>query len=85
MERLSGPPWSRKRTRLVGKRNLRKVGANLRVCFDARQGIERLIEYLRRCPFSQARIIEVTTEGKVLYKTEHNPMDRFPEVASEDL
>ena len=30
-------------------------------------------------------MIEVTAEGKVLYKTEHNRMARFPEAASEDL
>jgi hypothetical protein len=30
-------------------------------------------------------MIEVTGEGKVLYKTEHNRMARFPEAASPDL
>src|SRR5262245_17859667 len=30
-------------------------------------------------------MIEVTGEGKVLYKTEHNRLGRFPEAASEDL
>jgi len=31
------------------------------------QGVERLIEYFLRCPFSQARMIEVTEAGKVIY------------------
>ena len=44
-----------------------------------------MIEYFLRCPFSQARMIEVTAEGKVLYKTEHNRLARFPEAASDDL
>ena len=30
-------------------------------------------------------MIEVTAEGQVLYKTEHNRLGRFPEAASEDL
>ena len=45
----------------------------------------RLIQYFLRCPFSQARMIEVTQEGKVLYKTGDNRLGRFPEAASEDL
>ena len=49
------------------------------------QGVERLIEYFLRCPFSQARMIQVTEEGKVLYKTGGNRLGRFPEAASEDL
>jgi len=49
------------------------------------EGIQRLIEYFLRCPFSQARMIDVTEEGKVFYKSGHNRMSRFPEPASEDL
>lgn len=30
-------------------------------------------------------MIEVTAEGQVLYKTEHNRLGRFPEAASDDL
>ena len=44
-----------------------------------------MLEYFLRCPFSQARMIEVTEQGKVLYKTEHNQLARFPEAASNDL
>ena len=59
------------------------------------EGLQRLIEYFLRCPFSQARMIEVTClrqgfgrpagEGKVIYKTGDNRLGRFPEAASEDL
>ena len=42
------------------------------------EGVQRLIEYFLRCPFSQARMIEVTDAGQVIYKTEHNAMGRFP-------
>jgi hypothetical protein len=33
------------------------------------EGLQRLIEYFLRCPLSQARMIEVTAQGKVIYKT----------------
>jgi len=46
------------------------------------EGLQRLLEYFLRCPFSQARMIEVTEQGKVLYKTEHNRLARFPEAGS---
>jgi len=36
------------------------------------EGLQRLLEYFLRCPFRRARMIEVTEQGKVLYKTEHN-------------
>ena len=59
------------------------------------EGIQRLIEYFVRCPFSQARMIEVTClrqgfgrqagQGNVIYKTANNRLGRFPEAASEDL
>jgi hypothetical protein len=61
------------------------VDQSVRVEAKDTEGLQRLIEYFLRCPFSQARMIAVTTAGKVLYKTEHNRMARCPEAASEDL
>jgi hypothetical protein len=49
------------------------------------EGIQRLIQYFLRCPFSQARMIEVTEAGKVIYKTEHNAVGRFPEPGDGEL
>ena len=61
------------------------------------EGIQRLIQYFLRCPFSQARMIKVTClrtgfgrqaeaeAGKVIYKTEHNAVGRFPEPGDETL
>ncbi len=34
------------------------------------QGIERLVRYMTRCPFSLARLINVTETGHVVYKAE---------------
>jgi hypothetical protein len=61
------------------------VDQSVRVEAGDTEGLQRLIEYFLRCPFSQARMIEVTEQGQVLYKTEHNRLGRFPEAASEDL
>ena len=48
-------------------------------------GIQRLLQYFLRCPFSQARMIEVTEAGKVIYKSDHNAVRRFPEPGDEEL
>ncbi len=72
-------------------RRLAKLGAcfsvdqSVRLEAGDRKGIQRLIQYFLRCPFSQARMIEVTDEGKVLYKTGDNGLGRFPEAVSDDL
>jgi hypothetical protein len=47
--------------------------------------VRRLIQYFLRCPFSQARMIEVTDAGKVIYKLEHNAVGRFPEPGDGEL
>jgi hypothetical protein len=61
------------------------VDQSVRIEAQDNDGLQKLVEYFLRCPFSQARMIEVTGEGKVLYKTEQNRLGRFPEAASEDL
>jgi hypothetical protein len=59
------------------------VAQSVRLAAGDTEGIQRLIEYFG--PFSQARMIEVTGQGKVIYKTGGNRLGRFPEAASEDL
>jgi Putative transposase len=61
------------------------VDHSVRVEAGDSQGIQRLIEYFLRCPFSQARMIEITGEGKVICKTADNRLGGFPEAAREDL
>ena len=61
------------------------VDQSVRLEAEVSEGIVGLIEYFLRCPFSQARMIEVTNQGKVIYKTGDNRLGRFPEAASEDL
>jgi len=43
------------------------------------QGIERLIRYMTRCPFSLSRLIKVTETGQVIYKAEKESCHAFPD------
>ena len=61
------------------------VDQSVRLEAGDQEGVQRLIEYFLRCPFSQARMIEVTDAGKVIYKTEHNAVGRFPEPGDGEL
>jgi len=41
-------------------------------------GIERLIQYMTRCPFSLARLLKVSDTGQVVYKAEKHTCRAFP-------
>jgi hypothetical protein len=47
--------------------------------------LERLTQYILRCPFSLARIIRLTENGSVVYRAEKEKCHRFPGAASRDL
>jgi hypothetical protein len=61
------------------------VDQSVRLESGDQEGVQRLIQYFLRCPFSQARMIEVTEAGQVIYKTEHNAVGRFPEPGDGEL
>ena len=71
------------------------VDQSVRLQAGDQGGVQRLIQYFLRCPFSQARMIEVTEAGMVIYKTEHlpaprlrqagNAVGRFPEPGDGEL
>jgi hypothetical protein len=48
-------------------------------------GLQRLAEYILRCPFSPARVVRLTDDGSVLYRSEKDHCRRFPGPASPDL
>ena len=48
-------------------------------------GVERIAQYMFRCPFSLQRMIRVTDGGQVLYVAEKRAPQRFPKPASADL
>ena len=44
-----------------------------------RPGIERLVQYMTRCPFSLSRLVKVTKTGQVIYKAEKDACRAFPD------
>jgi hypothetical protein len=42
-------------------------------------GIERLVQYITRCPFSLSRLIKVTATGLIVYKAEKQSCRAFPD------
>jgi hypothetical protein len=50
-----------------------------------RAGIERLIGYMTRCPFSLSRLVKVTKTGQVVYKAEKGACRAFPDPQDDEL
>lgn len=50
-----------------------------------RSGIERLVQYMVRCPFSLSRLVKVTDTGQVVYKAEKDACQVFPDPQADDL
>jgi len=42
-------------------------------------GIERMVQYMTRCPFSLSRLVKVTAAGQVVYKAEKQACRAFPD------
>ena len=58
---------------------------SVRIAAGDKAGAERLIQYFVRCPFSQARMVNVSAEGKVVYRAEHDAPQKFPFPSTTDL
>ena len=52
---------------------------------DDRAGIERLTQYITRCPFSLSRLVKVTQTGQVIYRAEKAACRAFPDPRDEGL
>ena len=50
-----------------------------------RSGIERLVQYMVRCPFSLSRLVKITDTGQVVYKAEKDACHAFPDPQADDL
>jgi hypothetical protein len=48
------------------------------VAKDDKEGMQRLIEYIARCPFSLTRMVSITKDGKILYRAAHPNCIPFP-------
>ena len=50
-----------------------------------RAGIERLVGYMTRCPFSLSRLVKVSETGQVVYKAEKGVCRAFPDPQRDEL
>jgi hypothetical protein len=50
-----------------------------------RSGIEHLVQYMVRCPFSLSRLVKVTDTGQVVYKAEKDACRAFPDPRSDNF
>ena len=61
------------------------IDNTLRIEANDGKGIQRLIEYVSRSPFSLARIIGLNPDGKVIYRAGKSECQKYPEVGHEEL
>jgi hypothetical protein len=51
---------------------------NLHIAKGDKAGMQRLVQYIARCPFSLTRMVSITKDGKVLYRASHSQCIPFP-------
>ncbi len=54
------------------------VNTDVRIPTDDKEGMMRLIQYIVRCPFSLERMVNVTENGKVVYRAGKGVCHAFP-------
>jgi len=54
------------------------VDNSVRIERGDKAGMQRLVEYVSRCPFSLSRMVSLTKEGKILYRASHANCLPFP-------
>jgi len=61
------------------------IDSSVRITADDTEGMQRLISYISRCPFSLVRMIKVTEDGQVIYRAGRSECLRFPRPGDERL
>jgi len=61
------------------------VHKNVLIGAHDKAGLEGLVQYISRCPFSLERIIKLTDTDHVVYKAEHKDCRKFPDPGDETL
>jgi hypothetical protein len=61
------------------------VDMSVRIEAGDHSGMQRLVEYISRCPFSLARMVSVTNDGKILYRAGKAECIPFPKTGDKDL
>ena len=59
------------------------IDISVRIEKDDHEDLLRLIEYISRCPFSLARMVKLTDDGKVMYRASHANCTRYPMLGKE--
>jgi hypothetical protein len=54
------------------------VDNSVYVANDDKEGMQRLVEYIARCPFSLTRMVSFTKDGNILYRAAHPNCVPFP-------
>ena len=54
------------------------IDTSVRIEANDQEGMQRLVEYVSRCPFSLARMVKLTDDGKVMYRASHANCTRYP-------
>jgi len=61
------------------------VDISVRIEAVDHSGMQRLVEYIARCPFSLARMVSITKDDKVLYRAGNAKCLPFPKTGDKDL
>lgn len=54
------------------------VDNSVRIAKGDKAGMQRLVQYIARCPFSLTRMVSITKDGKILYRASHAQCIPFP-------
>ncbi|MBD3422772.1 MAG: hypothetical protein GF398_21885 [Chitinivibrionales bacterium] len=54
------------------------VNSSVRIAKGDKAGMQRLVEYITRCPFSLTRMVSITKDGRILYRASHPKCIPFP-------
>jgi len=63
---------------MVWKHSGFNIDTSVRIEAGDHDGMQRLVEYISRCPFSLARMVKLTDDDKVLYRANHANCTRYP-------
>jgi len=61
------------------------IDNSVRITAEDTEGMQRLVSYISRCPFSLARMIKVTEDGRVVYRAGKSQCVRYPKPGDERL
>jgi hypothetical protein len=61
------------------------IDYSVRITADDSEGMQRLVSYISRCPFSLARMIKIAKEGQLIYRAGKSDCVRFPQAGDDRL